>query len=924
MFVGRDRECRLLGACLSESFEGRTRVVTLRGEPGIGKTRLLEFAASLDQRFRVIWMQGHETEREIPFAALSALAPLIEEIRAGVPESHVAALEAALDLGPAMRGDQVGVAAATLAVLAAAADRKPLLIAADDVHLMDQSSVEVLGFALRRLRTEPVAVVLTARVGPEVPDSIERLLDQVEEIFVDGLDFASAGELTAERGPLSEAMWEASGGNPLALIEGTSSDNAAFLDEPMQLSLRLLRGYGQKLVGLPKPTREAMLVLAVAGEARDVLDAALHERGLRRSDLEPAEEVNLVRLGAGIAGFMHPLVRSAVHQSASSAQRRSAHRALVSAYDSRTGPGAVDRRAFHLAAATSEPDDIVSGQIADAAKAAMGRQSFVTATALYEHAAMLTPPGRQVRAQRMLEAAVAGQAAGDLDAVGRLLDMAVGETDDEGLRTAAMHLKCRVEMWSGNPAGARDQLIDLADRVQDTFREWSALMRAQAAVLSIAIGEPRAAVPMAAQAVAAAAHQPDEHALPVLVTQAVTLAINGEVAGARAFLDRSRPHLPTLDPLSIDQPLLLAALTHASLGEISTAVEQVEDLVRRARNAQAVGLLPFQLSWLTLLYWIDGRWVDALATGLAAVQSAEETGWATELPNCLVALATVEAALGKVDDALEHLAEAARRAAGRPGQQFVDAHAARVRGLIALAAGRPTEAATALRAAGDFAVATGMGDPVLFSWAGNLTEALVRCGERDGARLALASVEREAQRTGRASAMAMAARCRGLLAESLEAGRPEFEAALAHHAEAEDPFEEVRTQLCFGETLNRAKKRAEARVQLRAAAATFRRLGAVEWERRAEDGLRATGLKPRSRSPRPVETLTPKEVQIAVAVADGLSNADVAMRFTVTPRTVEFHLGNVYRKLDIQGTGARTELGRIRREHPDLLTGNDG
>ena len=924
MLVGRDRECRVLRTCLSESLEGRTRVVALRGEPGIGKTRLLEFAASLDPRFRVVWIQGHESEQEIPFAGLSALAPLVEEVRGDLPDSHVAALEAALDLGSARRGDQVGVAAATLVVLAAVAERTPLLIAADDVHLMDQSSVEVLGFALRRLRTEPVAVVLTARVAPEVPEPVERQLEQAEQVLVSGLSFVAAGELTAERGPLTAAMWAESGGNPLALLEGTSAGNAGFLDEPMQLSVRLLRGYGRKLVGLPARTREAMLVLAVAGEARDVLDGALHAHGLRRADLEPAEELNLVRLGAGTAGFTHPLVRSAVHQSASSAQRRSAHRALVAAYDGHPGSGAVDRRAFHLAAATSEPDDVVSGQIAEAAKAAMGRQSFVTATALYEHAAMLTPPGRQVRPQRMLEAAVAGQAAGDLHSVGRLLDRAVTETADEGLRTAALHLKCRVEMWSGNAAGARDQLIDLADRVEDTFRDWSAAMRAQAAVLTIAIGESRAAVPMAARAVAAAANQPDEQALPVLITQAVTLAINGEAAPARAYLDRARRYLPALDPLSIDQPLLLAALTHASLGEVGTAVEQIEDLVRRARTAQAVGLLPFQMSWLTLLYWMDGRWVDALATGLAAVQSAEETGWSTELPNCLVALATVEGALGRVDDALGHLAVATRCAAGRPGQQFVDAHVARVRGLIALAAGRPADASTALRTAGDYARATGMGDPVLFGWAGNLTEALLRCGERDEARLALAAVEREVERTGRASAAATAARCRALMAESLDDARAEFAVALARHAASADPFEEARTRMCLGEVLNRAKKRAEARVALRAAAAAFRWLGAVEWERRAEDGLRATGLKPRSRSPRPVETLTPKEVQVAVAVADGLSYADVAMRFTVTPRTVEFHLGNVYRKLGIQGTGARAELARIRREHPDLLTGNDG
>jgi DNA-binding CsgD family transcriptional regulator len=920
--VGRVREATLLRALVQESLEGRTRIVVLRGDPGIGKTCLLEYTVSVAAGFQVVRMQGHQTERDIPFAALTALLPLVQEVRADLPEVYVAALESALNIGPAVHGGEASVAAAVLAALAALAERSPLLIAGDDVHLMDRSSVEVLGFALRRLRGESIAVVLTARLGSEVPELTEQLLEGVEQVLLPGLDLDSARLLTADRGSLSPAVWEASGGNPLALLEGTAPDSAGFLGEPMQLSSRLLRGYGHKLVGLSDGTREALLVLAVTGGATDVLDGALRERGLSRADLEPAEEANLVVMGAGTATFTHPLVCSAAYQSASPALRRSAHLAMVTAYDSRIAPGVADRRAFHLAAATSGPDVAVADQIADAAKAAMTRLSFVTAAALFEHAAMLTPPGN-ARAQRLLDAAVAGQAASRLDAVGRLLETAVAETDDVGLRTAAMHLQCRVQMWSGHAGQARDQLLDLADRTEDRFREWSAVMRAQAAVVSIALGEQRAAGPMAQRAVDISAHLGDDAIMGVLVTQAVTLAINGEAAGAREVLERCRPHLSSLDPLSIDQPIVLAALAHTLLGEVAVGLALLEDLVRRCRNAHAVGLLPFQLSWLALVCWLNGRWVDALAHGHAAVQSVRETGWYTELPNCLIVLATVEATLGKTEEALEHLEEAAGRAAGRTGQHLVDAHAARVRGLIELGRGRPAEAAKVLRAAADFARTAHMGDSVLFTWAGNLTEALLRSGERAEALVAYRSVEREVQRTARPCAAAVAARCRGLLAVSVDDARAEFDAALVHHAEAGQPFEEARTLLCYGEVLHRARLRSEARVHLRAALDAFRSLGAAEWERRAENGLRATGMRARSRSPRPTERLTPKEVQVAIAVADGLSNDEAAMDLVVTRRTVEFHLTGIYRKLGIQGSGSRAELARIRREDPDLLTGQD-
>lgn len=924
MLVGRDGECDQLRAALLDALGGRTRIVALRGDPGIGKTHLLEFAVSSADRFRVVRMQGYETEGDIPFAVLSGLSSLLLDVRAELPEFHVAALEAAMGIGPAIHGEQAGLAAAVLALLAVGSERQPLLIAVDDVHAIDRSSVDVLGFAFRRLRSEPVAVVLTARMGAEVPAHTERLLDEVPvQISLGGLDLQSARALTAPRGPLPAALWEASGGNPLALLEGAAADGAAFLGQPMRLSLRLLRGYGRRLVELPDPTRQALLLLAVAGDEVDVLDAALAGRGLGRADLEDAETAKLVVLGPGTAGFTHPLMRSAAYQSASPADQRAAHRSLVDAYEGRSGPGSVDRRAFHLAAATSVPDDDVAGQIAQAGKSAMGRQSFVMAAALFERAAHLTPPGT-VRAGRTIEAAVAGQAAGTLDLVGRLLERAVDETDDDDLRTMARHLQCRVQMWSGNPGQARDQLVDLADRTRERFSDWSAMMSAQAAVVSIAIGEPHEALVLAARAAESAASMPDALALPVRLTQSVTLAVNGEASAAREVLGSCLPHLASLDPLSIDQPLLLAALAQASLGDIGAAVARLEDLVRRTRNAHAAGLLPFQLSWLSLLCFFDGRWVDALAHGHAAVQSAEETGWATELPNCLVSLATVEAALGREETALGHLADACRHAEGRAGQRLVEAHAARVRGLMSLAAGRPAVAADTLRRAGDFAGSARIGDPVLFAWAADLAEALIRCGERDEAMVAVGVLEREADRTGRPVAMAKAARCRGLLAATVDDARALFELALALHRDAGEPFEEARTKLCFGEVLHRRKQRIEARTQLAEAAVAFRRLGAVVWERRAEDRLRATGLKARSRAPRRTEPLTAKEVQVAVAVADGLSNRDVAMLLVVTPRTVEFHLGNIYRKLGIQGAGARAELTRLRSEQPEVLTGGDG
>ena len=610
MLFGRDGECARLGGLLTIAATGRSEIVALRGDPGIGKTALLEYTASAAQAagFRVVRVQGHEAEREMPFAALPmVVGPLMSEA-AELPDVQQAALRGALNLGPAVHGDRMGVAAAALALVVAATERQPVLLTVDDVHLIDQPTVETLFFVLRRAHDARLLTVLAARSEHDVAPSVEQWLDPVEQIRLAGLDLAAARELTAGHGaarPLDPSTWTASGGNPLVLLELTAPQRTTlFLDEPVQLSARLLRAYGRRLVGLSAPTRESLLLVAVAGVA-DGFELARYAAGL-------------VVVEQGVVRFRHPLVCSAVYHSASPALRRSAHQTMVAAHGGQLAPGAAERRAFHLAAATAGPDESVAGQLADAGKAAAGRHSYTTAAALFERAASLSPAGT-ARTQRILDAALAGQAAGAFGPVGPLLDRAIAETDDETLRTAAMHLQCRIQMWSGRPAQARDQLLDLAERIHGQSREWSAVMRAQAAIVSIALGEQWSASGMAAQATADVAHLADQHALPVLLAQSVTLAINGEAAAARALIDRCAPHLGSANPLSIDQLLVLAALTYALLGDVDTARQWLETAVRRCRGAQAAGLLPFEVKPRVFEPEATRAFVGALTPSLKAI-----------------------------------------------------------------------------------------------------------------------------------------------------------------------------------------------------------------------------------------------------------------------------------------------------------------
>ncbi|MBL8925424.1 MAG: AAA family ATPase [Pseudonocardia sp.] len=941
VLIGRDTERDRLRAALADAAAGAPRALAIRGDPGVGKTRLLDAAVAdpeVSGVFRIIRVDGHEAESEIPYAALSLLlGPLLDGVTA-LPRPQATALEGALNLGPGA-GDRLGVAVATLGLLAHAAEERPLLIAVDDTHSLDLPTLEALVFSVRRMRGEPIAVLLTARTRADTSPAVERWLGGLPELLVTGLDLGAARQLLGPSAPLTRATWEATAGNPLALLELPVAGASPLPVEPVRLSTRLVRAYERRLSGLPDATRRALLLVAVAGSADDAVTEALAEQGLDFGDLEPAEAADLLgrderddRRGGTGPRFRHPLIRSAVYHAAAPGRKRAAHRALAAVHGRRTGLGAAERRAFHLAAATPGTDEDVAAQLTAAARSAAGRNNHVTALALLERAARLSPSG-PARIRRLLEAARTAQTAGNVAAATPLLDLALVETDDPALITAACHLQCGVQMWSGQPTEARDELLHLADRTRAADPPRSAAMRSQAALLSLTIGDQHLGLSAAAQAAADVQGLPAAERMPVTLVHALALALANDTAGARALLTAGEPVLAAADPLTIGQLPVVAANTYASIEEPEAARRWLEAGVRSTRSAGAVGLLPFLLTWLAAACWRDGDWATALTHAHAAVELAQETGWTTEEPQALAILALAEAGLGMETACREHAGRALRLGADT-GMRIVEARAEHALGLLELGAGRPDVAVGHLSVTGEFALTHGLGSPVLLDWAGDLVEAHVRAGAPERARRALAVLEREAAAPGRPLADAAGLRCSALLLGDDEAAGPAFAQALHRHGEAAArPFEEARTRLCLGEHLRRRRHLGAAREALTAARRGFVRLGATGWVERTDAELRVAGTRPAGRrraeaasttgpagpaavgpaagpaarrGPAPLQ-LTPQELQVALVVAGGATNAEAAAQLFLSPKTIEYHLSNAYRKLGIR---SRAELVR--------------
>ena len=908
MLVGRRPEQTRIVDLLREARRGKSGALLLRGEAGIGKSALLEFARAQARGMTVLDVRGAESERELPFAALAALiAPVVHRIEA-IPARQAEALRAALALGAGAEGERFAVFTATLSLLAAAAEDAPALVLVDDAHWLDDASAGALAFVARRLEAEGIALMLAARL-----DELDAFHGHGAEIVVGGLDAAAGRDLLAARGhnlpdDIVRRLVEATGGNPLALLETAGS--AAELELAAAGSIPVLlppgsvveRAFSRRVAALPEPTRRALALVALGErEAPATLGAALAALGLSVDDLEPAESAGVVRFDGAAIAFTHPLTRAAAYNAVPAAARRDAHRALASELPA----AAQAARAWHLAAAAVGPDAQAATALEAAAKAARRRGGTAEAASAFARAATLEVDDRR-RLGLLREAAIDFQAVGKLDRSLQLLDEALLLCgDDASLRAELQHLRGRALMWVGSPAETLALWLAEAARVETADPTRAAAMYAEAGIIATMTGDVRDIVDICERAVALAGRAGSAAQLGATAVLSNGLILQGRARQALPMLERCREAFEHADPLAA-HAVLVQPIAHGGtwLERYDEARDVLERVIGAARASSAGGLLPFPLACLSELDFRTGRWASAYANAAESVRLAEELGQANELCFSLVNLAAVEAAQGREAECRAHV-ERARTGALALGAGSVVVYCGWVLGLLELGLGRLQAACDELERLAALVESYALREPGVVWWRADFIETLIRLKRTDEAERQLAQLEREARVTGRTWAHAAAARCRGLLAPPDDVEHV-FARAMRRHRTLDAPFERARTELCLGERRRRGRQRRAAREALESALATFERLGAAPWAERARAELRACGVKSES-DPDRKAALTPQELQVALLVARGATNREAAAALFVSPKTIEFHLANVYRKL---GLGSRTQLVR--------------
>lgn len=912
MLVGREAELSRLEALISAARAGRSQALLLCGDPGVGKTSLCQAAVDMADGMQVLCSRGVSSESELPFAGLTELFGGAAELLGALPDRQRVAMEGALGLGQPTSVDPFAVRVATLGLLAVFADEAPVLCVIDDLQWMDDSSAEALTFAARRLHAEGVAMLFARRPTDEPGGAT----GEIETLTLGGLSQAAAAYvLSAVAGrtvdaDVARSLHAATSGNPLALVElpGLLSDGQLGgwepLDDPLPPGPITDRAFRRRIAELEPDCRTALLVAAASGTGElPVVLAALMDLGIAQAALEPAEEAQIVSIDQGRVEFRHPLLRSAAYYGAMAPARRQAHGAVARALE--VGDG---RRPWHLGAAAVVSDADIAEALEQVGTDARQRGAHATAARALQRAAQLTPEA-DMRARRLGEASV------DLHLIGRpgaAVDLAAEAL--RHARRASLHADLEIAhssylMLVGQPQEAHRLLMAEAAGFESDEPGRAAILQMTAVGPCLLSGEGRLAYMTAERAHgnARAVGGPLEVFADAVLAQ--TLVIRGDTARARLLLEGCLPFLIEADPirgvyLSLAQS---ACISYMWIEQFATARLLLERIIDSARAAGAPGLLPFPLWELSELDFRCGAWDEAYSGTHEALELAHETGQAIHLPRLLAALARIEAQRGDAQQCRAHVAESLRLAS-----ELGTLHAARmtadeVLGLLDFAENRPDGALVRLDALGLALAEEEVGEPSLMGAVPERIEALARVGRTEDAGVALASLSRQATVTGSSWARAVAKRCAGVLASG-DAIDEHFNEALAFHDELALPFERARTELCFGEALRRAKRRSQAREQLQRALDAFVAVGARPWVERAEHELAATGQTARRRESSTAAELTPQELRVALAVAHGASNREAATALFLSTKTIEFHLGSVYRKLGIR---SRSELARL-------------
>ncbi len=921
LLLGRQHELTHIDGLLTGAKEGTSAALLLHGEPGIGKSALLRAAAqrATELDFVVLRARGYESESDIPFAGLLELLTPLLALRDKIPEVQARALGSALALEPPTPFDRFAVPAGMLSLLAAAAEERPYLVVADDVHWLDDASRDALIFTARRLGAEGVVLLCAARVGGSASDPVLEAFAGVDALAVSGLDDATASELLRREArhrvadDVASDLVATAHGNPLALTEiprGLSPDQLAGrepLTGPVPAGERIEQAFALQLADLPQPTREALLIASAMQTGRhDLFVAALAARGLPADALDPAISAGLIAID-GRVDFFHPLLRSAIYHAADPVQRRSVHATLAD-----LPGGAPARRAWHLAAAAEAPDEEVAAALEAAAGEARARGGVTAGARAFERAASLSTDDA-ARARRLLEAASDFAQGGLADHALALVSTAQELLPDGASATEVVRVRGRVELRRGAPGIAHDLLVTEADRIEAEHPGVAASLLVEAAVAHMMTGDMEALVATGDRARALLGGPDGDPVIEVLAGVLVgeAHAALGHEDEADALLDPALPFLTGEHVLAMPSELVgMAGQCAIWYERWDRATAVLHHLVTTAREASAINHLIYPLTAHSILDFRRGRWGAALADAGEAERLARETGLKPLLTFALSVLAHVEAGMGRRDDARAHAREAVHLG------ELLGGDAITTYGLTALAfdalgAGEVEIASEFYDRAHRIAARLHTQRGVV-QFGADRVEALARLGRTDEAFQAL---EEFADTPGGGHwALGALARCRGILAA--KNADAHFEAALSHHQHDGQPFERARTQLAYGERLRRDRRRGDAREQLSEALEAFERLGAAPWADRTRVELRATGgaaaegdaAEKSAVAAAGLEELTAHELQIARLVAYGMTNREVAAKLFLSPKTIEYHLSQIYRKLDLR---SRTQLASL-------------
>jgi DNA-binding CsgD family transcriptional regulator len=899
---GRGIECARLDQLLAEAQLGQSAVLVLRGEAGIGKSALLEYAAKRAEGRRVLRAIGVEWEMELPFAGLHQLCAGLLDGLGRLPAPQRDALATAFGLSSGAQPDRFLVGLAVLSLLSDAAEERPLICLVDDVQWLDRSSAQVLAFVAARLGVESVVLLFAERE----PDGLEELA-RLPELRLGGLPDASARELLASvlTAPLDERVRDRilaeTRGNPLALLElprGSSPGVLAGgfgLPGERSLPRRIEASFRRRVDQLPAATQELLLVAAADPTGEPVLLVrAAAELGIPTEELAPAEADGLLELGLQVA-FRHSLLRSAIYRAAPIQARRAAHQALAAATDADLDP---DRRAWHRAHATVGPDEDVAGDLEQSAGRARARGGLPAAGAILERAAALTAdPG--LRARRALEAASTKQLAGDPQPALTLLAAAsagpLGEVDRAMLRRLQGHILLDMR----RAAEALPVLVDAAKQLEPIdpgLARDTHLEAVRAANVAARLGPAMLDVAKAARKAPPRPEGP--RPVDLLLDGLAVRFTDGYVASASP-LKRAIAALRNegdREGQSVRWPWL-ARRVAPDLFSDDIWHYFVTRGVQLARDNGALAVLPLALNNLAHLRCLEGD-LDGAA---ALLDEADAIAAATSTEPMVLGRLSLAGFRGNEAEALA-LFEATEQAAIARGEGVVLTLSEHARAVLYNGLARYEAALGPAQNAGAL-------DELLLSvWSlPELVEAAARYGQAD---MANAAMERLSERTGAAGtdlALGIEARSRALLSEGALAERL-YREAIDRLGNTRLALELARARLLYGEWLRRERRRIDARDQLRGAREMFASMGAEAFATRAGRELLATGETARKRTAESRYELTAQETQIAQFARDGLSNAEIGARLFISPRTVEYHLRKVFTKL---GITTREHLDRV-------------